>query len=78
MVNLYDKQSGVLLGELTEEQFKLLQDHLEEESEHDDDYYINRATIEMLEEAGADAGLLDPLHKALGDAEECEIRWSRD
>jgi processive 1,2-diacylglycerol beta-glucosyltransferase len=78
MVNLYDKESGTLLGTLTEEQFRLLQDQLEEESPDDDDYYLNRETVELLQGAGADAELLGLLQRALGDREDCEIRWSRD
>ena len=78
MVNVYDKESGTFLGALTEEQFGLLQDQLEEESLDDDDYYVTLETVEFLQSAGADEGLLSILRKALGEREEGEIRWARE
>jgi processive 1,2-diacylglycerol beta-glucosyltransferase len=78
MVNLYDKDSGALLGTLTEEQFRLLQDQLEEESLEDDDYYLNRETLELLQGAGADGELMGLLQRAMGEREDMEVRWSRD
>ena len=78
MVNIYDKETGALHGTLTEEQFRMLQDHLEEESSADDDYYLNEETLEMLQSSGADAELMAVLQKAMAGREDCEIRWSRD
>ena len=78
MVNVYEKESGEFLGSITEEQFALLQDQLEEESLDDDDYYVNLETVELLQNAGASDGLLVILRKALGEREDCEIRWARD
>lgn len=77
MVEIFDKQSGTPLGTLDDRQFQFLADHLEEESLQDDDYYLNRTTVDFLADEGADAGLLAILRKALGDREEAEIRWSR-
>lgn len=78
MIRLFDTEGGAPLGEITEEQFRFLMDRLEEESEEDDDYYINKATIEIFEAEGADPVLLDLLRKALGDREGMEIRWERE
>ena len=77
MVQLFDKDTGAALGTLTEAQFQFLQDHLEEESAEDTDYYLTPETIDVLEEEGGDAALLAVLRKALGQREEMEIRWSR-
>jgi len=74
---LHDKDSGNLLGTITEQQLQFLIDQLEEESNADQDYYINEATLDMFEAAGADAGLLTLLRSALAGREEMEIRWSR-
>jgi hypothetical protein len=74
---LHDKDTGAALGMITEEQWQLLVDQLEEEAGDDQDYYVNEATIEMLEEAGADEGLLLLLRNALSGRTEMEIRWSR-
>lgn len=77
MIKLYDQASGELLGEVTEQQFQVLVNWLEEESVDDQDYYINRATLELLDQAGADAYLLELLRRGMGDREEIDIRWSR-
>jgi len=74
---LHDKDTGAALGMITEEQWQILVDQLEEEAGDDQDYYVNEATIEMLEEAGADEGLLLLLRNALSGRTEMEIRWSR-
>ena len=77
MIEILDKRTDRSLGTLSEEQFQLLADQLEEESATDDDYYLNRATVDMLEEQGTDSHLLAILRAALGTAEETEIRWRR-
>jgi hypothetical protein len=77
MVQLFDKQSGAQLGSLSDEQFQFLADHLEEESLADDDYYLNRDTVDILESEGADPGLVEALRRALGDREDADIRWVR-
>ncbi|MGH7963229.1 MAG: galactosyldiacylglycerol synthase [Candidatus Binatia bacterium] len=78
MVKLHNKDTGVLLGTITEEQLQFLIDQLEEESSNDTDYYLDQTTLEMFEQAGADASLLSVLRKAIGERESIEIRWSRD
>ena len=75
MYNLFNAQSGALLGEISEEQISFLRSQLEEESEADADYYINGITIDMLEAQGADEALIGLLRKALGDNEDMDIRW---
>jgi hypothetical protein len=77
MIRLYDNDSQTLLGEITEPQLQFLIDQLEEESSADQDYYINRATLEMLAAVGAEPALLALLQQGLGAREEMEIRWVR-
>jgi processive 1,2-diacylglycerol beta-glucosyltransferase len=77
MIQLFDKKTGAPIGDLTDEQFTFLSDRLEEESPEDDDYYLNRATVDILEADGADPALVALLRRALGSGEEAEIRWSR-
>jgi hypothetical protein len=78
MIKLNDKETGVALGKITEAQLHFLRKQLEEESPEDTDYYINAATLDMLEEQGADRVLLDLLRQALGSREDMEIQWARD
>jgi processive 1,2-diacylglycerol beta-glucosyltransferase len=75
MIELFDRVTGQPLGAITEEQFQFLQDHLEEESLSDQDYYLNQATLDAFAQEGADPALLALLRQALGDNEEMEIVW---
>lgn len=75
MIKLYNKETDQEIGEITEEQLQFLMDNLEEESEEDFDYYINRTTLEYLEQNGADADLLAKLRAAMADREDIEIEW---
>jgi len=77
MVELYDTEHDALLGTLSDEQFQSLVESLEEESTSDQDYYIDAATIDMLEEEAADPGLIGMLRGALGAREGMDIRWER-
>lgn len=77
MIEILDKQTGRSLGTLSDEQFQFLSDQLEEESATDDDYYLNRTTVDLLEEQGADPALVSLLRTALGTGEETDIRWQR-
>lgn len=76
-VALYDEASGALLGTISEAAFDFLNEHLEAESFHDDDYYINEATVDMLAGIGTPENLLDILRSAVAERGECDIRWAR-
>jgi hypothetical protein len=78
MVNVYNAETGALLGEISEDQLQLLVDQLEEESSDDHDYYLNVETIDLFEQSGADYALIGLLRKAIGTQEDVEIRWSKD
>ena len=77
MIQLYEKETGVFVGTITEAQLQFLIDQLEEESADDTDYYIDQATLDLFEEVGAEADLLALLRQALGPREGIEIVWSR-
>lgn len=77
MVQIFDNQTGAPLGTITDDQFQFLADHLEEESDEDQDYYLNRTTVDTLEAEGAAPELIAILRRALGAGDEAEIRWSR-
>ena len=78
MVKLYNAADDALIGEISEEQLKFLQDQFEEEWSGDQDYYVSGDTLDMLESAGADAALLALLRRAIGTAGEADIRWSAE
>ena len=77
MIQLNDKDTGAFIGTITEDTLQFLIDQLEEESEEDQDYYINEATLDIFEENEADKALVSLLRGALKGRTEMEIRWSR-
>lgn len=77
MIKLIDKATGRELGGITEEQLQALVDALEEESDEDTDYYVNRATLDLLREANADPTLVDVLEMGLAGREDMDVQWRR-
>ena len=78
MVVLFDAHSGQQIGEVTEEQFAVMQEWLEEEGGEDEDYYIDGPTVDLLEEHGADPALVALLRRAIAASGEVDLRWQRD
>jgi len=78
MIKLKNKETGEMLGSISDEELQFLIDHLEEEFDEDTDYYLNRVTVEMLGEEGAPRPLMDILEHALGGRDDVEIQWVRD
>jgi hypothetical protein len=76
MIELRDKRTGASLGTISQTQLQFLIDQLEEEDVEDQDYYINLATLDMFERAGADPELLELLRQGLGAREDMDIVWS--
>ena len=77
MIQLNDKDTGAFIGTITEDNLQFLIDQLEEESDEDQDYYLNEATLDIFEENEADKALVSLLRGALKGRTEMEIRWSR-
>ena len=77
MIQLFEVEGGNQIGEITEEQLQSLVASLEEESSRDQDYYLTAATIDMIEEDGADTGLVSLLRAALRGRDGMDIRWVR-
>jgi uncharacterized tellurite resistance protein B-like protein len=77
MIKLIDKATGRELGGITEDQLQALVDALEEESDEDTDYYINRATLDLLRDANADPTLVDVLERGLAGREDMDVQWRR-
>ncbi|MFM8333538.1 MAG: hypothetical protein ACKN9T_17815 [Candidatus Methylumidiphilus sp.] len=76
MIQLSDKATGTVIGTISAEQLQFLIDQLEEENAADQDYWLNRATLDIFQEQGADAHLLGLLASAMGEREELEIVWA--
>ena len=77
MIDLYNETTGELLGSITEADLKVLVDALEEESTKDQDYYIDRATFDLIADGRASDHLVALLRDALASADGVDIRWER-
>lgn len=77
MPTIYNKNSGALLGTVNESDVQCLIDVLEEEDTKDVDYYVDLDTVDILEDNGASAALVQMLRKAIGAAEGIDIRWEK-
>ena len=65
MPRLYRVDNGDTIGQITDDQLKFLVDQLEEEHDLDQDYYIDRDTLELLSDNGGDPELLAIFDAAL-------------
>ena len=75
MPRLFRLDTGDAIGQISDEQLKFLVEQLEEEHDDDTDYYIDRDTLELLSDNGADPELLALLEKAIGDDDSMDIAW---
>jgi hypothetical protein len=76
-VELTIAETGASVGRLTSAQFEGFARHLERESSTDDDYWIDEATIAMLEDKGADPAAITLLRHALAGRADVTVRWRR-
>ena len=77
MVTLSRADTGMVVGTVSEADFQMLVDQLEEESEEDTDYYVTAETIALLEERGASETLVAVLKRAVSGAEGVDVSWER-
>ena len=76
-VRITNKGTGAVLGTLNRDDFQFLVNHLEEESSRDTDYFIDVATIEMLDHVGANPSLVTFLRAAVGASDGIDIAWEK-
>ena len=67
--------NGQTIGVISPEWLAFLVEQLEEEHDEDQDYYIDKETLELLADNGADPELVALLEKAMGDDESMDIAW---
>jgi hypothetical protein len=77
MIDLYNATTNQLIGRITEADLQVLVDRLEEESAQDQDYYIDRATIDVIADGRATTHLVGLLRSALGSSDGVDLRWQR-
>ena len=75
MPKLVRIDTSVEIGTIDDKQLAFLVAQLEEEHDEDQDYCIDRDTLELLSDNGADPELLAMLEKAMGDDDSMDIAW---
>jgi hypothetical protein len=75
MPRLVRLDTGDEIGSINDDQLKFLVAQLEEEHDDDKDYFIDRDTLELLSDNGADPELLALLEKGLAGDDEMDIAW---
>jgi hypothetical protein len=75
MPRLIRIDTGDDIGDISDKQLAFLVEQLEEEHEEDQDYFIDRDTLELLSDNGIDPELLAMLEKAIGDDDSMNIAW---
>jgi hypothetical protein len=77
MIKIFDLESNQLLTELSDEEFAMLAEALEEESIEDSDYYLHISDVEYLEENETSPALIAKLKSMLEGREDREIKFLR-
>lgn len=75
MPRLIRLDTGDEIGTIDDKQLQFLVSQLEEEHDDDKDYFIDRETLELLSDNGADPELLALLEKGLAGDDEMDIAW---
>ena len=78
MPRLFRIDTDASIGVISDVQLRFLVEQLEEEHDEDQDYYIDRDTLELLSDNGIDAELLAMLEKAMGDDDSMDIAWDTE
>lgn len=75
MVTLKDKNTNAWLGSVTYAQLQFLINELKDEYKNDQEYLVNRDSLEILKFQGAEAALTKVIEKAMGDKDKVEFYW---
>ena len=78
MPRLFRLDNNETIGTSTAAQLQFLVVQLEEEDAEDTDYYIDRDTLELLSDNGADPELIALIEKAMGDDDDIDVAWEAD
>ena len=75
MPRLIRLDSGAEIGTIDDKQLAFLVAQLEDESDDNNERFIDRDTLELMSDNGADPELLALLEKGMGDDDEMDIAW---
>ena len=75
MVTLKDKNTNAWLGSVSYAQLQFLINELNDEYKNGQEYLVNRDSLEILKQQGAEAALTKVIEKAMGDKDKIEFYW---
>ena len=75
MPRLVRLDTGAEIGTISDAQLAFLVEQLEEEHDEDQDYFVDKDTLELLSDNGCDPELLGMLEKAIGEDDAMDIAW---
>ena len=78
MIVIKDSDTDGVIGMVSEADLQFIIDQLEEESEEDQDYWVDRDTLALLADHGAPAELTAMLETAIGERDGVEIVWAEE
>ena len=76
-IRILEKDSGRLIGTISEEDLQVMIDYMEEESSTDTDYFVEQSAIGAMESLGASPTFVSMLRGAVGNSEGIDIKWVR-
>lgn len=76
MPTLHDRATGAVIARLSPEQLQILVDSVAGNAGEDGELTLSPATLQHLEDQGADAALITLLREALGSREGLEFNWT--
>lgn len=76
MPTLHDRATGAVIARLSPDQLQTLIDSFAGGASEDGDYTLSPATLQLLQEQGADDALITLLRNALGTSEGLEFQWT--
>jgi hypothetical protein len=75
MPRLIRLDNEVEIGTIDDKQLTFLKEQLEEEHDDDTEFFIDRDTLELLSDNGADPELLGMLEKGLAGDDEMDVSY---
>lgn len=76
MIQLTNKETGAIIGTISQDEVQFLIDQLEEEDASDKDYWLNRTTLDIFKDRDCPENLYQLLDSAMGDRDELEVVWA--
>jgi hypothetical protein len=75
MPRLIRLDSGAVLGTIDDKHVAFLVEQLDAEGDKENEVFVDRDTLELLSDNGADPELLALLEKGMGDDDEMDVGW---